>query len=80
MPHKEHSPISRTLLAVAAFYVAALLLRAPALLRSVENLRLDAVGRAAGLAVLRPVAAFSHALRIDAICQTAESIERKNLE
>lgn len=80
MPHKEHCPICRTLLAVAIFYVAALLLRAPALLRTVENLRLDARGRAAGLAVLRPVAAFSHALRLDAICQIAESIERKNLE
>jgi hypothetical protein len=68
------------LLAVAAFYLAALLLRAPALLRAVENLKLDACGRNAGLAVLRPLAAFSHTLRLDALCLAAESFERKNLE
>ena len=80
MPQSVNNQIRRTLLAVAAFYLAALLLRAPAIVRSVANLKLDACGREAGLAVLRPVAAFSHTLRLDALCQAAESLERKNLE
>ena len=68
------------LIAVAAFYLAALLLRAPALLRTVENLHLDARGRKVGLAVLDPVAAFSQTNRIAALCLAAESFERKYLE
>ena len=80
MPKPADKGILRMLIAVAAFYLAALLLRAPAIVRTVENLRLDACGRDAGLAVLRPVAAFSHTLRLDAICLAAESLERKHLE
>ena len=80
MPQPDKNRTSRMLIAVAAFYLAALLLRAPAVVRAVENLRLDACGRNAGLAVLRPVAAFSHTLRLDAICRATESFERKNLE
>ena len=80
MDQTSPNRISRTLIAVAAFYLAALLLRAPALLRSVENMKLDACGRNAGLVVLRPVAAFTHTLRLDALCRAAESFERKNLE
>ena len=80
MPQSTNNHACRMLLAVAAFYVAALLLRAPALVRTVENIKLDACGRNAGLALLRPVAAFSHTLRLDAICRAAESFERKNLE
>ena len=68
------------LIAVAVFYVAALFLRAPALQRTVRNLRLDACGRNAGLSVLNPIAAFSQTLRLDVICRAAESFERKNLE
>ena len=80
MPPSADNQACRMLIAVAAFYVAALLLRAPALVRAVENIKLDACGRNAGLAVLRPVAAFSHTLRLDAICRAAESLERKHLE
>ena len=80
MPQSDKNRISRVLIAVAAFYLAALLLRAPAILRTVENIKLDACGRNAGLAVLRPVAAFSHTLRLDVVCRAAESFERKNLE
>ena len=80
MPQSTDNRTSRMLIAVAVFYVAALFLRAPALQRTVRNLRLDACGRKAGLAVLRPVAAFSHTLRLDALCLAAESFERKNLE
>ncbi len=80
MPQSANNRIRRMLIAVAAFYLAALLLRAPAIVRSVENLKLDACGRAAGLAVLRPVAAFSQTLRLDVLCRAAESFERKNLE
>ena len=80
MPQSTNNQACRMLIAVAAFYVAALLLRAPAIVRTVENIKLDACGRNAGLAVLRPVAAFSHTLRLDAICRAAESFERKNLE
>jgi hypothetical protein len=80
MDQTSPNRISRLLIAVAAFYLAALLLRAPAILRSVENMKLDACGRTAGLAILRPVAAFTHTLRLDAFCRAAESFERKNLE
>ena len=72
--------ISRMLIAVAVFYLAALLLRAPAILRTVDNLPLDARGRESGLFLLRHVAAFSQTNRIDALCLAAESFERKNLE
>ncbi len=80
MPQTSANRTIRMLVAVAVFYLAALLLRAPTLLRTVENLHLDACGRKAGLAVLRPVAAFSHKTRIDALCLAAESFERKHLE
>ncbi len=80
MPQSANNKISRMLIAVAAFYLAALLLRAPAIVRTVENLNLDACGRNAGLSVLNPIAAFSQTLRLDVICRAAESFERKNLE
>ncbi len=80
MPQSTNNQACRMLIAVAAFYLAALLLRAPAIVRTVEKLKLDACGRNAGLAVLRPVAAFSHTLRLDVICRAAESFERKYLE
>ncbi len=80
MPQSTNNHACRMLIAAAAFYLAALLLRAPAILRTVENTKLDACGRNAGLAVLRPVAAFSHTLRLDVICLAAESFERRNLE
>lgn len=67
-------------LALAAFSAAALLLRAPALLRVAENLPLDSTRRAACLAVMRPTAALSHHLGLDALCNAAETFERKNLE
>ena len=67
-------------MAVAAFYAAALLLRAPALLRDAENLPHESPRRAFCLAAMRPVASFSHALRLDALCAAAEKYERTNLE
>ena len=80
MPPSTQKPIPRLLLAVAAFYAAALLLRAPALLRAADNLPLDSPRRTFSLAAMRPLAAFSHTLRLDALCGAAESFERKNLE
>ncbi len=80
MPSLIQKPIPRLLFAVAAFYAAALLLRAPALLRAADNLPLDSPRRTFCLAVMRPLAAISHTLRIDALCVAAESFERKNLE
>jgi hypothetical protein len=80
MPTSPQKPIPRLLLAVAAFYAAALLLRAPALLRAADNLPLDSTRRTICLAAMRPLAAFSHNLRLDALCAAAESFERKNLE
>lgn len=80
MQRTSQNRIAGTLLAVAAFYAAALLLRAPALLRDAENLPLESPRRALCLAVMRPVAAFSHTLRIDALCAVAEKFERTNLE
>ena len=72
--------LPRALAALAAFYLAALILRAPALLRTAENLPLDSRRRPFCLAVMRPLAAISHTLRLDALCAAAESFERKNLE
>ena len=68
------------LAAVAAFYAAALLLRAPALLRDAENLPHESPRRAICLSAMRPVAAFSHTLRLDALCAVTEKFERTNLE
>ena len=80
MPQPTDNRIVRMLTAAAVFYLSALLLRAPALLRTVRNFKLDARGRNTGLAALRPVAEFSHTLRLDALCLAAESFERKHLE
>ncbi len=66
--------------AFAVFAAAALLLRAPALLRAADNLPLDSPRRPACLAAMRHIAAFSHALRLDAPCLFFESTERKFLE
>ena len=76
----QRTPISRLLTAVAAFYAAALLLRAPALLRVADNLPLDSPRRTFCLAAMRPLAALSQTLRLDRLCLAAESFERKNLE
>ena len=62
------------------FLLSAILLRAPALLRIADNLPLDSPRRAACLAAMRPIASFSHLLRLDILCTTTESFERKNLE
>lgn len=66
--------------AFPVFLVSALLLRAPALLRAADNLPLDSPRRAPCLAAMRPIAAFSHLLKLDALCAATESFERKNLE
>lgn len=68
------------LVAVAAFYAAALLLRAPALLRDAENLPHESPRRAFCLAAMRPIAAISHTIRLDALCTAVEQFERTNLE
>ena len=80
MRRTSQKRIAGTLLAVAAFYAAALLLRAPALLRDAENLPHESPRRALCLAIMKPIAAFSHTLRLDAICVAVEKFERKNLE
>ena len=80
MQRTTHSRILRTLLAAAAFYLAALLLRAPALLRDAENLPHESPRRAICLAAMRPVAAITQTLRLDALCLATESLERKYLE
>lgn len=72
--------LPRALAAIAAFYLAALLLRAPALLRAAENLPLDSPRRQLCMAAMRPLAAISHTLRLDALCAAAEKFERKHLE
>jgi len=66
--------------AFAVFAAAALLLRAPALLRAADNLPLDSPRRQACLFAMRNIAAFSHALRLDAPSLFFESIEREHLE
>lgn len=66
--------------AFCAFILAAMLLRAPALLRVAGNLPLDSPRRAPCLAVVRNVAAISRTLRIDTLCTATESFERHNLE
>lgn len=68
------------LAAVAAFYAAALLLRAPALLRAAENLPHESPRRAFCIASMRPVAAISHTIHLDALCAAVEQFERTNLE
>ena len=68
------------LAAVAAFYAAALLLRAPALLRDAENLPHESPRRTICLATMKPVATISRTLRLDALCAATEQFERKNLE
>lgn len=65
---------------VAAFLVAAVVLNAPAMLRSTENLPFDAAVRRPAIAVLNPIARLSHALRLDALRAAAEALERKYLE
>lgn len=62
------------------FLLSALLLRAPALLRVADNLPLDSPRRAICLAAMRPIASFSHLTKLDTLCTTTESFERKNLE
>ncbi len=80
MTPTDSNRIFRVLIALAAFYLAALLLRAPALLRAADNLPLDSPRRTFCLAAMRPLAAISHTLRLDALCRAAESLERKYLE
>ncbi len=80
MQRTTENLISRTLLAAAAFYAAALLLRAPALLRAAENLPHESPRRAFCVAAMKPIASFSHTLRLDALCAAAEKFERTNLE
>lgn len=66
--------------AFAAFLATAILLRAPALCRSADNLPLDSALRKPCLLAMRHIAALSHMLRLDAPCLFFESIERKFLE
>ncbi len=80
MTPTDSNRIFRVLIALAAFYLAAPLLRAPALLRDAENLPHESPRRAICLAAMRPVAAISHTLRLDALCLATEKLERKNLE
>lgn len=71
---------SRVLPFLLLFYAAALLLNAPALLRSVEGLDFGHPARPLCLAAVRPVARLSEALRLSLLRGKTEVFEKRVLE
>ncbi len=58
----------------------ALLLNAPAMLRSAEKLELDSDVRKVSVRIMTPVARFASALRLDFLRSAAESFEKSFFE
>lgn len=71
---------SRVLPFLLLFYAVALLLNAPALLRSVENLDFEHPARPFFLAAVRPVARLSDTLGLSLLRGKAEVFEKRILE
>ncbi len=79
-PHTNGRDRTGSRVFVACFLAFAILLNAPAMLRSAENMAFDDPARKPALTLLTPVARFSSALHLDFFRASAESIERKTLE
>ena len=65
---------------VLIFYVAALLLNAPALYTTADNLAFDHPLRKPLLALLSPLSSFSEKSRLFSLRATLQSFERQTLE
>ena len=66
--------------AVAVFFLAALLLNAPALRTTAENLPFDHPLRPPLLTLLTPLSAFSQSTHLYTLRATLQSFERQTLE
>ena len=73
-------PAGRSFVCVAVFFAMAVLLNAPAMLKSADNLPFENAVRRPAMALLSPIAGVSSALKLNAIRSFAESISRTHLE